>query len=540
MRLIFVLLVLLFTKQCVVGTFHASRWKPTDIIPSRMAGTHLDEEIHIAKIRVGTPSKELVVALNFSGNGMVISSVGNTGSTAGDIPGSDPSDWSSTYSSIGGGTDFVKISSRQYRVPISYDSRAAALAGCPTCSGVLGVGPGSPIWLVWSGATFGAGAVSLGERMPQVAGASAPRISCKALESDLCVSEAAVFGARYDVIFRFSSVYTTLPAKVYDTYVGTRSVSNTMLQDWPELVLRFSSADAPIDPRHPTLEISPQSFIGNSRAGGAQTLLLKRSSDPNSKEIILGRTIWRSLLMYREWVTGTAVIVTYDSTKRFPTWTLFVFAAIAFLFQRWWTTRDALYYEAVNGKNSATTVRPIERRATSAVYKFALALVPWLSYANNERYRRRIYVVSDNKQAEKLKRAQEKVWDGETSAPWSAFVNQHQFFPGEWGVYPDRLFIEIVAIGGAVATLYIPRLREAASAKLEFWVYLQIIVYLMVTWSILEWVVRLFGQADAFGVLHYTTNRFCVHFFFLLCVFFPTTYLQTCKTKMYIYIYFFF
>lgn len=86
----------------------------------------------------------------------------------------------------------------------------------------------------------------------------------------------------------------------------------------------FDAADAPVDPRKPRLRIAPESLVGDSRHGGARTLMLKRSTDPLSTEIVLGRTAWRSLMMYREFATGHAVIQTFDSTKRFPTWSLVV------------------------------------------------------------------------------------------------------------------------------------------------------------------------------------------------------------------------
>lgn len=490
-----------------------------------MAGTHLDEEIHIANVRVGTPSRELIVVLNFSGDALVMSSAPSTGSTAGDVAGSDPAEWSSSYSPLGGGTDLIQVSGRKYRVPTSFSSTAAVLAGCPSCHGVLGVGPGSPIWLVWSRATFSAGAVTFGRRLPQVDGSGRTRIACRALETDLCVARATLFGDTYDVHFRFASAFTVLPAAVYDRFVGTRSVSNTPIQEWPSLKMVFASADFPVDPRRVVLRIAPSSFIGNSRTGGAQTLLLRRSTDPGSNQVILSRTTFRSIMLLREFHTGTAVVVSFDSTKRFPVWALAVAIILALLLARWWTTRDALFYEALPGQGAQQIknprLTPIAARYTwkphrSWTSNWIDTLRPhndsWTSLKrillpgggggrsrspgnniNSRRFGQRV--------GRAVPRENTEVWVGETTAPWGPFTNTT--FPGEWGVYPDRMLIELVAIGAAIATLYIPSLRRSASSRLEYWVFLQVVAYVMIAWMITVWVTRLFGQAQAFGVLHY-------------------------------------
>lgn len=55
-RAAFVLLVL---SLCLFGPtaraeHFTSPWTASDIVPSRMVGTHLDEEIHVTRVRVGT------------------------------------------------------------------------------------------------------------------------------------------------------------------------------------------------------------------------------------------------------------------------------------------------------------------------------------------------------------------------------------------------------------------------------------------------------------------------------------------------------
>lgn len=471
----------------------SSRWIPSEIIPTRMVGTHLDEEIHTTKIQVGTPPRELWLVIDFASDSLVISSAPSQGAVAGDIATSDPADWSSSYSPVAGGSDMIRLSGRRYRVPTSHNPRAAALTGCPACHGVLGVGAGSPLWLVWNRATFSAGAITLGHKQPQVKGDGRPRISCQHLEPDLCVSQAIVFGQSYTVRFRFNSSYTLLPWTAYDSYVGSRSISNTPVSAWPRLRLSFSSADAPIDTRRPVLKIAPQSLLGNSRAGGAQTLLLRRSPDPNSNEIVLGRTVWRSLMMYREFDTGRAIIQSFDSTKRYTDWPQVLSVIVLLALARWWMTRDALFYEALPGRFASAGTPP-------AIQKRLLASLPFVS--NRIRRRHELY----HHHQQDFLGSGDPIPVSSPTAPWGPFLNGHSsdwLYPGEWGVYPDRLLLELAAIGGGIATLYIPALRSAAESKYEFWIFLQIIVYVMVAWNILVWATRIIGRADIFGVLHY-------------------------------------
>lgn len=225
------LLLLLLAVSSTRSEHFTSPWTAYDIVPSRMVGTHLDEEIHVARVRVGTPERELLLVLDFAGQRLVVSSAPSR-RTSGDIAGSNPEDWSSSFSPSGGGSDLVRLSGNRYRLPTTFDPSAAAVIGCPACNGVLGVGPGSPIWLVWPDATFSAGAITLGQRQPPVSGSGRARISCEVLDDNLCSSTAEVYGTDYTVRFQFRSAYTVVPPAVYDTYVGTRSVSNTPVDQW--------------------------------------------------------------------------------------------------------------------------------------------------------------------------------------------------------------------------------------------------------------------------------------------------------------------
>lgn len=504
---LYVLLALLLALALVPGGAAArlrpSHWTPATIIPSRMIGVHLDEEIHVARVRVGTPEKELELAVDFSGHTVVIAHIPPGASSAGDIAGSHPADRSTTFVPLagGGGTDMIRLSGRRYRVPIAFDQGAATRFGCPTCHGIIGVGPGSPLWRVWRDATFSAGAVTFGRALPPVAGAGRVRIACEPLAGDdLCVSAGTVWGASYQVHFQFRSKYTIVPGAVYDRYTGTRNLGKTAVGDWPTLAIEFPSADAPADPRTVTLRIAPESLVGDSQKGGARTLMLVRNSDPLSDKIILGRTAWRSLMMHREFAKGRATVATHHSTKRGPYWALIAGLAALILLIRWWATRDALFHEASDSQDyyySAGGIFGAAARAPKFLGASARAGGRLRAMAAGARVREP-YGLQEGAQT----------WRALARRAGVAGAAEREVksrYPGEWGVYPDRLFVEMIAVPAAVAALYVPALRRTASSPtMEIWIYAQVLVFSAVAWCLLVWAMRILGQSAIFGVLPFT------------------------------------
>jgi len=469
-------------------------WGHHTVIPTRMMGIHLDEELHVARVLVSTDDQELRVAIDFASHELIISSVPNRG-RAGSTGSSDPADWSASYSTMGThSSDVIRIGDHRYRVPVRYDSTATSTFGCPSCHGILGLGPGSPIWLRWDSATFSAGAITLGKKLPPVEGAGRVRIECEPMASEeLCVSYASVYGKEYRVRFRFRSAYTIVPNDVYDAYVGTRSVGDTSIRDWPSLRFTFPSSEAPLDTRNATLRVRAESLLGESMRGGAPILLLKRDSDPDSETITLGRSVWRSLLMHREFTLGRAVIKTHHSIKRFPTWAIIVGVVVIVLLVRWWMTRDALFYEHISlsrleGTSYYARRGPLRRpRVPAAIGDY---------FAPSYKVRVRNWL---EKTHAKEKNVIERLFMG---ACGPRFVQKDALYPGEWGIYPDRLIIEMAAVGGAIAFLYIPELsRPFRHGHLEFWIFLQVVTYASVAWLALAWFTRILGHADVFGLL---------------------------------------
>ncbi len=456
--LLLLLMLLLWGGQATGDT-----WGLPHIISSMMMGVHLDEEVHVARIRYSSRGDELQLVLDFTDRVLTISRIPSTISGIAN-PSSHPRLWSPSFSSTDGGSDIVHLGNGQHRVPVRFDPDAAARQGCAFCNGVLGVGAQSPLWLIWPRATFSAGTVVLAPntRSPVADGQDHPRIACLPADNNLCTARGEVFGDTYDIRFSFTTPYTFVPFPVFNQYVGSRSVGNTPLRKWPDFVIRFESADAPADPRTPTLRVSPASLIGASHVADVRTLLLR--PNPNAlvnDTIVLGRSVWRSLMFRRFFDTGLAIVQTYDSTKRFPIWAQILGLVIVVVAFRWFSTRDALAFE---------TPGYFADQGPSA---------------GDGEY---VLLAGDPKAMAEVQRA------------------NAARFPSEWGVYPDRMVIEILSIPAGIAALYLQPMRSTMIISIGFYVFLSIMVYASVLWIIVEWLLRAVGGAGIMGVLEIRTD----------------------------------
>ena len=469
----FLVLSLLLCLGLNTGISQASShvWGTPKIISSMMIGVHLDEEVHVANVRYGSKNHNLLFVLDFTIRDIIISHVPSSLSGIAFV-GSHPSLWSSSFSSAEGGSDLIQLGDSQHRVPVKFDATASALRGCPICNGVMGLGAASPLWLLWPRVTFTAGTIVLKEsRGPVSNDKLLPRIACRLADNNLCTSAAQVFGKTYDIQFSFSSPYTFVPVEVFNAYVEDRNIDETSISDWPDFVLRFNNSEAPADNRHPILRIAPQSLLGACHVNEVKTLLMRINPNPLVTDtILLGRSVWRSLMMRRFFDSGKAVIVSYDSIKRYSFWVM-VFGLIMVLVGcRWWKTQDALFYE--------TPGYFPNRKTQTGKWRS-----PYVNIDNNPRAKVSI---------DKIEQAR---------------------FPAEWTVYPDRMLIELLSIPVAVTSLYLNGLREAASINLMIYVFLNVFVYVSIAWIILEWILRASGEAGLMGVLEIRSPTSLTPFF---------------------------
>lgn len=286
-----------------------------DLIPSRMEGQYLPEDIHVVRLVVGTPGRTMRFALDFSDRFMRIARPLT----------------SATFSHTAGGTDVVHVGRRRLRLPLRVDPEAAERLGCPTCDGTLGVGSASPLWLFYGSATFTPGAVLLGTTPAPIAAARGGYSRCLGPHPTLCITEAQVHGHRYMVDLSFRTAETLVPMRVYDRFVGTRSVGKDPSHRWDPLRIHFLGGTE--------VAIGAHNLVAMEK-NGVRRLMVGLS--PRNDTIYPGRTALRSMMIRRDFLRGTAKIIQWDTRKHRTATPLILTVVLSALFMHWTLTRDGM------------------------------------------------------------------------------------------------------------------------------------------------------------------------------------------------------
>lgn len=313
--------VILFVSECCLS-LSAARDSPPCVVPVAMESTAEGVEVSVARVKVGHPDKYLRLALDLNSVGVTISSY-------------TPWVWSDTYAMTGGGgIDVIELCRKRIRVPVSYDPRAAADLGCPSCDGTLGLGRFNPLWMAWKKATLFGGVLILNEEEGHgpVARLSKGSAKCALGYSGFCMTEARINDQTYHLDFSFRTPDTYVPPQVYEDYVGVKSVEKDPLSKWQDLKMWVGKNKVVIRPDH----LMPTSKLG------ARKLLLKPNVADNTT-IVLGSATWRSLRVLRDTETETVQVVSWNCNQK-PTVVGGIFLIIAgLMLVRWKTTNDAIW-----------------------------------------------------------------------------------------------------------------------------------------------------------------------------------------------------
>lgn len=291
------------------------------IIASRMEGRYPTQDIHVARLVVGTPGHTLRLALDFSDRYIRVARPMN----------------SATYSHTAGGTDVIQVGRRRLRLPVRVDPEAAANLGCSSCDGTLGVGSASPLWLFYGSASFTRGSVLLDYGVPSPISATiGGHCQCLGPHPTLCMTEAEVHGDRYRVDLSFRTAETLVPMPVYERFVGLRSVGRDPSSHWDPLQIHFLAADG-----GPGTEVSIAAHnLVVMEKNSVRRLMVGLS--PQNDTIYLGRTAWGSIMVYRNFVRGTAKIVQFDTRKHRTVAPLILLNVLSLIFIHWKLTRDGM------------------------------------------------------------------------------------------------------------------------------------------------------------------------------------------------------
>jgi len=337
-----------------------------DVIPSRLEGKTRGETIHVVEIKAGTPRTTLRLALDYEGSGVI-------------TPQPYTEEISSTYSPSGGGSDEVIIAGKRLRLPFSADLLRVEELACDTCEGLLGVGPSSPLWVVWKKATFGSGAISLdglahevrdAERFNRMEIREQKRnsIDCDVGYSGLCRTEALVGPDKElnTVIFSFETSRTLVPPTVYDAYTAGLNIFDNDLDEWPDLEFEFTVLTN--DSKGPSVKarIRRHDIVSDTRLGTPELLIAPQTGFPNTT--IIGRPAWRSFFVYKDWITNEAQIFNWKVEKEFTYYGRFILS-VSGLVLMWWKGTETGEW-AIKWK-----FRPIRVIAAGVVSVFAIVTI---------------------------------------------------------------------------------------------------------------------------------------------------------------------
>lgn len=308
----------------LVGAFVWFDTAGADVLPARMEGQYAAESFHTVEIKVGTPCRLMRLLIDFNSNSLVTR-----------VP---VQVFSRSYSPAFGGSDVVHFGGKEYRVATFADGGSlAASMGCATCEGVIGLGAGSKIWVQSDEAIFTAGAVLMEEELIAFSRYSRGLgvVQCLPGFTNLCTAPAFLEGKPVVVYFGLPVDKTLVPPDVFLDYTAGMNVEVNPPRDWPNLHFKFPANPNPSNPAHDDanrFDLRREDIVTKSRRSGYDLLL---GSSMSNTTVVLSRSAWRSFMIRKNWISGTAQIVPWRVRKHWSAYSLIGMLGTSILFLYW-------------------------------------------------------------------------------------------------------------------------------------------------------------------------------------------------------------
>lgn len=286
---------------------------------------------YIAEVWIGTPRKQMFCNIDFShGNVVMFTSL----------------KWSKSYSEDGRSpTEVLEISNKIFRVKITYPTSSdESRMLCKECTCVLGFGKNSPIWNIWTGATFTRSQIQLGTVNKYLKNkdpvCNHVIVKCDVTESAfLCGTEkASLVGTKIHPLTNAVVSKTVIPEGTYKTYISATghsylprdlynkffdgsNIYNNLPQidltfvhqyDIPKPILEYTNIQTAECPENTTVTLEDEKLIMRDGFGRIRSHILP--TDETNDTIILGVHSWINLVVYYDNVYSFVVLESATSS----------------------------------------------------------------------------------------------------------------------------------------------------------------------------------------------------------------------------------
>lgn len=273
------------------------------------------------------------------------------------------------------GTDIIHLGmSDIYRVPVLYDPSYLS-DECLVCDGVIGLGPQSFVWYLWSSASITPGFILFGKVHDLMTGAQSQCKDCiikcaEGQRSGLCTGQAysELTGKTYPIRIT-SSGSTRLPSNLYRAYMSGKNVFNDDETDWAPLSLAVNgishfdnseiqqylvSRGINIEKCKShlfDLDINPGDIVTYSRYATKKYLNVEESTEDY---IEIGLNSWKNYLIYYDIAHGLMVLKQHSTSRHVTTTNLVIFSILFWLFVRWKTYLVSFSLENIAAKGATS------------------------------------------------------------------------------------------------------------------------------------------------------------------------------------------
>lgn len=297
----------------IVAVYLSSRWNGyvyLDNVPSGAASRNPPIKLPIYKhkfliLKTGNPGKNVKYLLDFSLNETYLFDQGL------------PIAYSRTYTS---NSEIVYLGTKKIRLPVNYErppqDYSTSLYTFVRHGGVLGLGPASPVWKLWSSVTISSSTITFGQYDNR------DMLRSGATHFFSGTERCRVNGKEYDIVMDLSSDVTYLPSDIYHM---NRFDIDMVYEEGREQRCMSTCEEMHIEPnklckhmKGSKISVTADDYTVTTAIGN-YPYRMSAINKENENEIRLGTVLCDRFVTYIDWVSGSYVVHdSFDYFSHFP------------------------------------------------------------------------------------------------------------------------------------------------------------------------------------------------------------------------------